>query len=47
MKIRIIYIDKLLEEKSEKIFLELDWFGLWIANNYEDIEIIEIIQEEQ
>lgn len=46
MKIKVRYLDKTLNEKLEINFSEFDWVGLWICNNYEDVEIIEIIQEE-
>lgn len=46
MKIKVRYLDKTLEEKLEICFEGFDWIGVWICNNYQDVEIIEIIQEE-
>ena len=46
MTITVKYLDKVIDKKLEITFKEFDWLGLWISNNYQDVEIIEIIQEE-
>lgn len=46
MQINIKFFDKINEEIIEYTFNRLDVFGKWIADNYDHIEIIEVIQEE-
>ena len=46
MEITVKYIDKIANKELEMRFNSFEWFGSWYADNYEDVEIIEVIQEE-
>ena len=46
MQINIKFFDKINEKIIVYTFNRLDVFGKWIADNYDHIEIIEVIQEE-
>lgn len=46
MMVKVKYLEKNLNENLEICFSDFNWFGVWIANNYKDIEIVEIVQEE-
>ena len=46
MQINIKFLDEYFNEIIEYSFDRLDVFGKWIADNYDHIEIIEVIQEE-
>lgn len=45
MRIIVKYIDKSLERELEIQFRDFGWFGSWVANNFDSIELIDVIQE--
>ena len=47
MRIIVKYIDKDLGSELEIHFRGFDWFGAWYASNYNSVNVLDIIQEEQ
>lgn len=45
MIITVKYIDNDIDKELEMKFIGFEFFGVWVADNYDTIKLIDVIQE--